>query len=95
VGLLGADLLGFQTYPFARHFLQTCSRLLAYEATPKGIQLENTVVSVGIFPIGIDINALNLKRQQPQVQEMVRVLQEKYAGRKIIVARDKLVCCFV
>lgn len=51
-GLLGADLVGFQTYSFARHFLQTCSRLLSVESNPKGIQLENTAVNVGIFPIG-------------------------------------------
>ncbi|KAF9581007.1 hypothetical protein BGW38_002132, partial [Lunasporangiospora selenospora] len=50
-GLLGADLVGFQTYSFARHFLQTCSRILSVESSPKGIQLENTAVNVGIFPI--------------------------------------------
>jgi trehalose-6-phosphate synthase len=61
-GMLGADLIGFQTYSFQRHFLMTCSRLLSLESTPKGIQLENTIVSVGIFPIGIDIRALNEKR---------------------------------
>lgn len=51
-GLLGADLIGFQTYSFARHFLQTCSRILSVESNPKGIQLENTAVNIGIFPIG-------------------------------------------
>jgi len=61
-GLLGADLVGFQTYSFMRHFISTVSRLLGYEATPNGIQLENSVVSVGIFPIGIDLEAINEKR---------------------------------
>ncbi|KAI7820144.1 glycosyltransferase family 20-domain-containing protein [Gamsiella multidivaricata] len=89
-GLLGADLVGFQTYSFARHFLQTCSRLLAVETNPKGIQLENTAVNVGIFPIGIDTNNLNIKRQDPEVAKWVQVLREKYAGMKLIVARDKL-----
>ncbi|KAK3808295.1 MAG: trehalose phosphate synthase subunit [Benniella sp.] len=89
-GLLGADLVGFQTYSFARHFLQTCSRLLAVETNPKGIQLENTAVNVGIFPIGIDIKSLNVKRQDPEVAKWVKVLKEKYAGMKLIVARDKL-----
>ncbi|RUO95770.1 glycosyl transferase [Jimgerdemannia flammicorona] len=61
-GLLGADLVGFQTYSFARHFLQTCSRILCVEATPRGIQMEDNYVSIDIFPIGIDINSLNEKR---------------------------------
>ncbi|KAF9204226.1 hypothetical protein BGZ49_005568 [Haplosporangium sp. Z 27] len=89
-GLLGADLIGFQTYSFARHFLQTCSRILSVETSPKGIQLENTAVSVGIFPIGIDTQGLNVKRQDPEVAQWINVLKEKYAGMKLIVARDKL-----
>lgn len=89
-GLLGADLVGFQTYSFARHFLQTCSRLLSVESSPKGIQLENTAVNVGIFPIGIDTKTLNIKRQDPEVAQWVEVLKEKYAGMKLIVAREKL-----
>lgn len=40
----------------------TCTRVLSVESTPKGIQLDNTIVSVGIFPIGINITALNEKR---------------------------------
>ncbi|KAF9195349.1 hypothetical protein BGZ50_004725 [Haplosporangium sp. Z 11] len=89
-GLLGADLVGFQTYSFARHFLQTCSRLLSVESNPKGIQLENTAVNVGIFPIGIDTKTLNVKRQDPEVVKWVTMLKEKYTGMKLIVARDKL-----
>ncbi|GJJ69076.1 trehalose 6-phosphate synthase complex regulatory subunit [Entomortierella parvispora] len=89
-GLLGADLVGFQTYSFARHFLQTCSRILSVESSPKGIQLENTAVNVGIFPIGIDTQSLSIKRQDPEVAQWVSELKEKYSGLKLIVARDKL-----
>ncbi|KAF9909727.1 hypothetical protein BX616_011074 [Lobosporangium transversale] len=89
-GLLGADLVGFQTYSFARHFVQTCSRLLSVESTPKGIQLESTAVNVGIFPIGIDTKSLRIKRQDPEVAQWVKELKEKYQGMKLIVARDKL-----
>ncbi|KAF9321645.1 hypothetical protein BG003_000528 [Podila horticola] len=89
-GLLGADLIGFQTYSFARHFLQTCSRILSVESNPKGIQLENTAVNIGIFPIGIDTKSLSVKRQDPDVAQWVKVLKEKYAGKKLIVARDKM-----
>lgn len=66
-GILGADLVGFQTYSFARHFLQTCSRILSVDATPTGIQLDSHYVSVRIYPIGIDITTLNKKRSaQPR-----------------------------
>ncbi|KAI7884621.1 hypothetical protein K492DRAFT_158031 [Lichtheimia hyalospora FSU 10163] len=89
-GMLEADLVGFQTYSFARHFLQTCSRILSLDTTPSGIQMDSHYVSIGIFPIGIDIDTLNKKRSAPEVQRSVEMLQEKYAGKKLIVARDKL-----
>ena len=38
-GILGADLVGFQTANNARHFRQTVSRILSCEALPKGIQI--------------------------------------------------------
>lgn len=38
-GLLGADLVGFQTANYARHFRQTVSRIMAYESLPKGIEV--------------------------------------------------------
>ena len=89
-GMLGADLIGFQTHNFCRHFRQTVSRILQLEATPKGIQLEGSFVTVSPFPIGIDVRSLNAKRQDPEVQDWVDKLRERYSGKRIIVGRDKL-----
>lgn len=62
-GLLAADLVGFQTASFARHFRQTVSRILSLEALPKGIQVEgDRFVDVGVFPMGIDVGALKEKK---------------------------------
>ena len=89
-GMLGADLIGFQTHNFCRHFRQTVSRILQLEATPKGVQLEGSFVTVAPFPIGIDVRSLNAKRRDPEVSEWVAQLRDKYAGKRIIVGRDKL-----
>ena len=73
-GMLGADLVGFQTASFARHFRQTVSRILSLEALPKGIQTLSGMgvlgesigpgrfVDVAVQPMGIDVHALNMKR---------------------------------
>jgi len=37
--MLGADLVGFQTANFARHWRQTVSRILSFEVLPRGIQV--------------------------------------------------------
>ncbi|CAE6425285.1 unnamed protein product [Rhizoctonia solani] len=89
-GMLGADVVGFQTHSYARHFRQTVSRILTLEALPGGIDLGSSLCEVAIFPIGIDVLALAEKRRDPTVQEWVDVLKERYAGMKMIVGRDKL-----
>lgn len=89
-GMLGANLIGFQIHEYARHFLQTCSRLLCVEATPGGVQLEDRFVDVIDLAIGIDPVALEMNRADPDVAKCLATLQERYRGKKLIVARDKL-----
>ncbi|KAF2876261.1 alpha,alpha-trehalose phosphate synthase-like protein subunit [Massariosphaeria phaeospora] len=89
-GVLGANLVGFQTQEYAHHFLQTCSRILAVEAAENGVQLENRFVNVWASPIGVDPQSLNKLRNEPEVGEWMQQMQERYKGKRIIVARDKL-----
>lgn len=53
-GLLGADLIGFHTYDYERHFLSSVRRLLGYEVSFNEIHLDHRVVKVDSFPMGID-----------------------------------------
>jgi len=89
-GMLGANMIGFQIHEYARHFLQTCSRILAVEATTEGVQLEDRFVNVMNHPIGIDPVDLNQHRSNAEVQKWIGIMSERYKGKKIIVARDKL-----
>lgn len=89
-GLLGSNLLGFQTKEYGTHFLQTCNRLLCAEATPEGVQLEDRFVGVAEFPIGVDLDTLNVRRQEPEVADWIQRMLSKYADKQLIVARDKL-----
>ena len=89
-GILGANLIGFNSSEYVHHFLQTCSRILNVEATQNGIQLEDRFVDVGEFPIGIDPASLSERRSRADVQEWIKIIEEKYHDKLIIVARDKL-----
>ncbi|KAI8909720.1 glycosyltransferase family 20-domain-containing protein [Gorgonomyces haynaldii] len=88
-GLLGADLVGFQIYSYLRHFLMNCSRILALDSSPRGVQLEKSTATVGIYPIGINLDSLNEKRKQQEVLDLISFLKEKYKGKKILIGRDK------
>ncbi len=55
-GVLGADLIGFHTYDYERHFLSSVRRLLSLEVSFNDIHLEHRVIKVDSFPMGIDYN---------------------------------------
>lgn len=89
-GILGANLVAFQTDEYAGHFLQTASRLLTVETTAEGVQLDDHFVNVTSEPIGINPAAVQEARQELAVAKWIKVLQEKYQGKQVLVARDKL-----
>lgn len=89
-GMLGSNLIGFQTEEYCRHFLQTCSRILSVEATNDGIQLEDRFVNVAKFPIGIDPLSWDKRRKAADVEQWVKTISDRYAGKRLIVARDKI-----
>ncbi|KAI9247557.1 glycosyltransferase family 20-domain-containing protein [Helicostylum pulchrum] len=89
-GLLGANLVGFQTYSYARHFIGACTRVLGCESTQTGVNVNGHIVSVGTFPIGIDANRVDQFRHEPTVAPKMKAIRAMYAGKKIIIGRDKL-----
>lgn len=62
---------------------------MGLDSSDNSIQLENSTVVVGIYPIGIDLASLNKKRQDPEVLTLIASLNEKYAGKKVLIGRDK------
>jgi trehalose-phosphatase len=89
-GMLGANLIGFQCPEYCEHFLTTTSRLLRVPVVQEGVEMEDHFVNVVSFPIGIDPPSLDKARQEPEVAEWVKVMEERYKGKQIIVARDRL-----
>jgi len=53
-GMLGADLLGFHTYDYERHFLSSVKRILRLDVQFNEISYLDRVVKVDSFPMGID-----------------------------------------
>lgn len=89
-GVLAADLIGFHTYDYARHFLSVCTRILGLEASPKGVNYKNRFAHVGIFPIGIDPNAFISALGTQSVQDGIANLSSKFRGKKVLLGVDRL-----
>ncbi|KAF5827092.1 glycosyltransferase family 20-domain-containing protein [Dunaliella salina] len=88
--VLGADLIGFHTYDYARHFISSCTRILGLEGTPEGVENNGTICRVGTFPIGIDPERFTHALETDEVQSHVAKLLNRYAGRKIMLGVDRL-----
>ncbi|KAK3994362.1 putative glycosyltransferase [Cladorrhinum sp. PSN332] len=89
-GVLGANLVGFQSYSYARHFASCCTRILGFPSDTAGVDAYGARVEVGVFPIGIDATKVATIAYQDSVTENVHKLKERFAGKKMIVGRDRL-----
>ncbi|KAJ6470460.1 trehalose-6-phosphate phosphatase [Mycena sanguinolenta] len=89
-GMVGADLVCFQTYSYSRHFTSTCIRVCGYETTPRGIDAEGHVTAVTHCPVGVDAERVGRDILRPGITPKLDALRALYEGKKIIVGRDKL-----
>ncbi|KAJ7701179.1 glycosyltransferase family 20 protein [Mycena rosella] len=89
-GMLGADLVCFQTYSYSRHFTSTCVRVCGYETGARGIDKEGHVTAVTHCPVGVDAERVARDILRPGIQPKLESLLALYEGKKIIVGRDKL-----
>jgi trehalose 6-phosphate synthase/phosphatase len=90
-GLLGADLIGFHTFDYVRHFLESVRRVLGYEHTFGQITVHSRAVKVDAFPMGVDYEKFSNAAQNPDVQKSIRNFQKEIGGEfKIILSIDRL-----
>ena len=90
-GLLSADLLGFQTYDYARHFLSACQLILGADCSPKGVRVDaHHFMSIGVYPIGIDTNHFATTALAPATQTRIQKLSKIFEGKKILLGIDRL-----
>jgi trehalose 6-phosphate synthase/phosphatase len=89
-GLLGADLIGFHTYDYVRHFLSSTCRIVGLEHTLGDINVANRVVKVDAFPMGIDYEKYSRAIEKPEVAKHANKIRRKIGKRKIILSIDRL-----
>ncbi|KAG7192205.1 Trehalose-6-P synthase/phosphatase complex synthase subunit [Scheffersomyces spartinae] len=90
-GVLSCDLIGFHTYDYARHFLSSVARVVPHTMTvPNGIEFEGRSISVGAFPIGIDVDKFTEGLEKASVVDRINQLKQKMGDMKVIVGVDRL-----
>jgi trehalose 6-phosphate synthase/phosphatase len=98
-GMLGADLIGFHTYDYERHFLSSVRRILRKEVQFNRVINGFREVVVDTFPMGIDYEKFHLKAKQHLAQkeneksELKKQLELHRKGAesgKLILSIDRL-----
>jgi len=89
-GLLGADLIGFHTLSYVRHFASTLMQLCGIEKVGDRIEQDGREVRLGAFPMGIDAQSFENLVREPSVLEEVRMHREKSAGQRLLLGVDRL-----
>jgi trehalose 6-phosphate synthase/phosphatase len=89
-GVLGASLVGFHTHDYTRDFLTSVLRTLGYEHQLGSISLQDRVVTVDTFPMGIDFERFLRASTSPETELHAAKLREQCAGQKLIFSVDRL-----
>ncbi len=88
-GLLGADLIGFHTYDYVRHFLSSVSRIEGLETNLGSIYLRDRVVKADAFPIGIDYKKFAKSSKVRSIKKQVHSFKLFKDKTKVILAVDR------
>jgi trehalose 6-phosphate synthase len=91
-GLLGADVVAFQTEEFRQNFVRTCVRLKD-DLTVDGHRLhlpDGRVVVTATHPISIDAKGLRAQARSDGVRHSLERLRRQFANRRVLVGVDRL-----
>ncbi|KAK5072837.1 Trehalose-6-P synthase/phosphatase complex synthase subunit [Lithohypha guttulata] len=89
--LLNADLCGFHTYDYARHFLSACHKILGLTTSPNGVMFDGRNVHVGAFPIGINPEKEVSAMKKENVISRVKELKEgSFKDKTVVISVDRL-----
>jgi trehalose 6-phosphate synthase len=89
-GLLGADLLGFQTYQAVQNFSRAARSFTGAEGTDTLLNFEGRKVHVKAFPIAIDTNWFEETASSEAVVKQAADIRRKVGRRKIMLCVDRL-----
>jgi trehalose 6-phosphate synthase/phosphatase len=88
-GLLGADLIGFHTASYMRHFATSVLRLLGAGFEMDRLRWRSRTVRIGVFPMGIDTESFVEESQRPEIEARVREIRGPEPV-KILLGIDRL-----
>ncbi|HUF35098.1 MAG TPA: bifunctional alpha,alpha-trehalose-phosphate synthase (UDP-forming)/trehalose-phosphatase [Gemmatimonadales bacterium] len=88
-GMLGADLIGFHTPAYLRHFATSLTDILGLTVDIDRVQLAGRESRLGVFPMGIDAASFHDLARDPAVEAEAQALRGDGSVR-MLVGVDRL-----
>ncbi len=89
-GMLGADLLGFHTYTYLRHFSRSVNLILGLDVDGDHLHYSDRDVRLGVFPMGIDATEFSRVADSEDIVAEVRKIRSESSGQKLLLGIDRL-----
>jgi trehalose 6-phosphate synthase/phosphatase len=89
-GLLGADLVGFHAFSYARNFSTSLIQVRGLEPRDASVTVEGREVHFGVFPMGIDVASFQALAAEPSVREEASAIRSEARGQQLLLGIDRL-----
>ena len=91
-GLMGADVVGFQTDQFAKHFIDCVfdSRPDTQQLKDKSFLFNGKITTIKKFSISIDYEKFHTASKRAEVVESAKRIRERLKVNKVILSVDRL-----
>ena len=89
-GVLGADLIGFHTFGYMRHFRSSVMRILGLESEIDSIMYNNRCCKIGVYPIGANTQSFVQEMKTDRYKQRYEHFAQIYKGKKIILGVERL-----
>jgi len=89
-GLLGADLIAFHTHGHLQHFRASVLRVLGLDSRMDRVPAGGRFARIAALPIGIAPEEFTGLLGRSAVQKSLTALRERFKGRRIVLAVDRL-----
>jgi trehalose 6-phosphate synthase/phosphatase len=89
-GLLGADLIGFHTFGYLRHYRDCLLRLLGIETDLTRVRTDDRTRLLAAYPIGINGAKVDAELCRPEFAQEMQRMSDAHGGCRLVVSVERL-----
>lgn len=89
-GMLGADLIGFQTFGYLRHFRSTVLRLLGIESELDQIVRDDATTAINVYPAGVKTEIITQTQSSEDYQTCLEKYRKTFKKKHVVLSVDRL-----